>query len=205
MIPRNVDLWDFSEERHALILDELRAGERVTWVGTPHPLRYALLGLPVFVGGLLTLGFSCFVLAGLSEFQIGRLVAQMDAYVLLGLAAMGLGLGMTLWPGWLLFKASRTIYTITNHRVIIFDGGLFSTVVRSFTPDKLTEWRRRQYPDGSGDLIFDKACTGVETDGPTDSTAGFFAVADVRAVEQMVRRLVEPPQPKKLEALRQRL
>ena len=204
MIPKNLDLWDFSEDRHALILDEVRAGEQVTWVGTPHPLRYGLLALPVFVSGLVIAGFSAFILAGVFDFQWPDPVWKFEPLAWGGLAGMLLGLGMMLWPLWLVFKAARTIYVITNQRAIIFDGGLFATVVRSFEADRLRDLRRRQYRDGSGDVIFDKACDQIETTGPADSTAGFYAVADVRSVERAVRRLTAPEPPKKLEALRQR-
>ncbi len=202
MFPKHLDIWEFSEDRHAMLSAELRPGERLSWVGCPHPFRYAAKALPVALTGILLAGFAGFVLAGLFGFQwptVAQLAHPFAAAVLLLLIA---ALGMMFWPLWLGFKAGRTFYAITTQRVLIFDGGLFSTVVRSFAPECLSQLRRRQYRDGFGDLLFEASCDQIETTGPADSTAGFYAVAEVQTVENLVRKLINPDPPKQMDLLR---
>ena len=206
MIPKYVDIWEFSEDRHALILAEIRAGVRITWMGCPQPFRYALSALPVALTGLLLAAFTGFVLAGLVGFQWPTWQQLADPFALATAALLIASIAMIFWPLWLAFKAGRTIYAVTTQRAIIFDGGLLSTVVRSFEVQSLSNLRRRQYSDGVGDLLFDitkdRAMDRINTTGPVDSTAGFYAVKDVQVVENFVRRLTQPEPPKKMDVLK---
>ncbi len=89
-----------------------------------------------------------------------------------------------------MLKAKKTVYVITTARAITFDGG-FSTSIRSFSPDHLTNLRRKQRSDGSGDLIFERKQSYHRNGSRRTSDHGFLAIPDVKTVENLVRQLVE--------------
>ena len=62
--------------------------------------------------------------------------------------------------------------------------------MRSFEPDRITDFRRTQYPDGSGDLIFTRDWRPSNNGHSTGRNVGFLAVRDVKHVEDLVRTLV---------------
>ena len=80
---------------------------------------------------------------------------EFDLFPLFGIPFVLIGFGMLSSPYWTMRKARRTAYVLTTARAIIFDGG-FSTTIRSFGPDRLTDLRRKQRADGSGDVIFER-------------------------------------------------
>jgi hypothetical protein len=129
-------------------------------------------------------------MAGASGFKIPDFKEEFDLFPLFGIPFVLIGFGMLSSPYWTMRKARRTAYVLTTARAIIFDGG-FSTTIRSFGPDRLTDLRRKQRADGSGDVIFERKLS-YDSDGDRQSTDhGFLAIADVKGVEDMVRQLVE--------------
>jgi hypothetical protein len=63
-----------------------------------------------------------------------------------------IGLGGLCAPLWLRRRATTIVYAITDQRVITIDGRR-SRTVRSFLPQDITDLRRVEHPDGSGDLV----------------------------------------------------
>ncbi|MBA4066387.1 MAG: hypothetical protein C0501_22270 [Isosphaera sp.] len=128
-----------------------------------------------------------------------------DLFPYFGLLFLTVGLGMLLAPVWAAYKATNTVYVVTDRRAVVFDGG-WSTHVRSFGPADLTAVERRQRPDGSGDLILAKEPYWVpgHTSGPPGRghhvpggwsvrEIGFFGIPRVREVEQLIRNLAPTP------------
>src|SRR5262249_27078776 len=104
--------------------------------------------------------------------------------------------------------ANRTLYVITNRRAIIFDGGYIGTGFRGFVrlvirrwrrrvdiftidPQQLRQLRRKQRPDGSGDLIFVNSPTSTHTNGRKKIPRGFLSIANVGEVEALLAALAE--------------
>lgn len=78
---------------------------------------------------------------------------------------------------------------LTNQRAIVFDGGFLETTIRSFEPERLSELRRIQWPDGSGDLIFDREYLTDHDGGYRTTDYGFLSIQDVKEIEGKVREL----------------
>ena len=186
----NTDLWQLPTRLRELIEAELNDAEKITWIGRPIPRRFALGSIPIVLFGIPWTAFALFWMAGASGFQIPDFKEGFDLFPLFGIPFILIGFGMLSTPFWMVRKAKKTAYALTTTRAIIFDGG-FSTTIRSFGPDRLTDLRRKQRSDGSGDLIFERKHS-YGSDGDRQTTDhGFLAITDVKAVEDMVRQLVD--------------
>ena len=184
------DLRELPVRLRTLIEGELQDAEKITWIGQPIPRRFGMRSLPIVLFGIPWTAFALFWIAGASGFQIPDFKDGFDFFPLFGIPFVLVGFGMLSSPFWMRRKAKKTAYVLTNNRAIVFDGG-FATTVRSFGPDRLTDLRRTQRPDGSGDLVFERKLS-YDTDGDRRSTdIGFFAVPEVKMVEDLVRQLVE--------------
>jgi hypothetical protein len=125
-----------------------------------------------------------------------------DLFPLFGLIFLVVGVGMVLSPFWAAYRARGTVYVVTDRRAIIFDGG-WSTHVRSFGPGDLESVERRQRGDGSGDIILAREHYYVQghysgspgrgghyvPGGWRTREIGFFGIAQVKYVEQLLRGL----------------
>jgi hypothetical protein len=88
-------------------------------------------------------------------------------------------------PYWVWRAARRSAYVITDRRAIILDAvGWRSTKIRSFGPDQLKNFTRREKSDGSGDVVF------VLSGGGHDKYVGFLSVSNAKEVEGRLRALV---------------
>lgn len=186
----STDLWQLPSRLRTLIEAELNDGEKITWIGAPVPRRFAMRSIPIVLFGIPWTAFVLFWTCAASGFQIPDFKEAVDLFPLFGIPFVLSGFGMLSSPFWMLRKAKKTAYVLTNTRAIIFEDG-FSASIRSFAPDRLTDLRREQHSDGSGDLIFERKLS-YDCDGGCQTTDhGFLAVSNVKAVEDMVRQLVD--------------
>ena len=186
----------------ASISNELLEGEELLWSGRPDPLRrrivsparvFLILGLVFLPIGLLV------VIIGLA-LLLSSVIPPGSQSVLLGLFIPGgvfsvLGL-VYLIIGLVGFSPSRnTFYAITDRRVIILRPGRYT---RAFSYGKraITQVRRIERPDGSGDLIFggnppygsnNQYNSGTYSAG---RMGAFSAIPQVRLVEQILIRML---------------
>ena len=138
-----------------LVADEIASGERIAWVGQPIPSRYARRGLGTALFGIPFTAFAFFWIAGASGFKMPDFSHGFGFFPLFGIPFVLVGLGMLSSPLWMLLKATRTAYVITDRRALTVERRLWQGVsVRSFEPECLTDLSRTQYPDGSGNLVF---------------------------------------------------
>ncbi len=184
-----VELWQLPRRLQALIEAELQEGEKITWIGTPLTRRFAVRAIPIVLFAIPWTAFSVFWIAGAAGFKIPNFNQPFDLFPLFGVPFLLIGLAMLSAPYWMTRKAKSTAYVLTTARAIVFDGG-FSTTIRSFYPDRLTDLRRTQRADGSGDLIFEKTLSYDGEGGRRTTDNGFLAIADVKSVEDLVRHLV---------------
>lgn len=190
MYTSSTDLWQLPPRLQSLVDAELNDGEKITWIGAPIARQFAMRSAPIVLFGIPWTAFALFWMAGASGFKIPDFKQGFDLFPLFGIPFVLIGFGMLSSPYWMMRKAKKTAYVLTTARAILFDGG-FSTTIRSFGPDRLTDLRRVQRNDGSGDLIFERRVS-YDSDGDRQSTDhGFLAIPDVKAVEDMVRRLAE--------------
>lgn len=194
---------DLSQLPHDL-RDEVRAeldgAERLVWVGQPIASRTARRALALSAFGVVFTAFALVWIA-LASGMLGKRGPDTSAmptalrvcFPLWGAPFALVGLGMTLAPLWASRAARRTVYIITDRRVILWKGSAWGeATVRSYRGDALGSLVRRESADGSGDLIFEEQHY-VDTRPGRDRRRhavrhGFIAIPDVRQVEDLLRR-----------------
>ena len=180
-----------------LVQAEVRDGERLVWAGQPVPRFFNAGTIAAVVFAIPWTAFAIFWTAGAFAATRGAGGAGGNdsmsyffryAFPLFGVPFILIGLGMFSAPYWMARQLKRTVYAVTDRRAVVFAPGWFgSRKVRSFAPDALASMERVERPDGSGDLIFEQY---TQRRGSSTHTVrhGFFAVRDVRAVEDVLRK-----------------
>jgi len=184
-----------THDPHAMAQTELSAGERLVWVGRPAPAALARTRWHMAAFGLFMTPFALFWLATTLFFigpatENGPPLAFLVMFPLIGLAALGVGLYSLSTPLRYWRKAKRTVYAVTDLRVLIVEPGR----VQSFEPGDLQQLERQDKGNGSGNLIFREEqgnlMLAMHTfGGSANQKIGFFGISDVRAAEDAVRQL----------------
>ncbi len=115
---------------------------------------------------------------------------MMWVFILFGLPFVLVGFCMLAAPFWGAWKAARTVYAASAERVAIIVGGR-SVTTTSVPVRDVIETRRRERPDGSGDL---EIVTGVSRDGDGDKVElshKLVGVPNVRRLDDLLRDLRE--------------
>lgn len=182
-------LWQLPLHLQSLIQSELNEEEKIIWVGTPVPRRFCTRSIGSVLFGIPWTAFALFWIASASGFKIPDFQKGFDFFPLFGIPFVLIGFGMLSSPLWMLRKARNTAYVITSNRAIIFSGGI-KTDIRSFDPKHLEKLHRKQWRDGSGDLIFDKEFRFEQNYRQRQHELGFLAIQNVKQVEYLVRQLM---------------
>jgi hypothetical protein len=183
------------EDLDARVHAALRPGEQLLWVGQPQPSRFARSSIGLVLFGIPWTAFAIFwvTLASFGALQIGQGVGVISwAFPLFGVPFVVIGLGFLSSPYWMRRKAKRTCYALTNRRALVWEAGVFGSVeVRSYQPADLTKIVRRDYADGSGDLVFEERMVQRSGKGGTNVSTqerGFLGIANVRDIEELLRK-----------------
>jgi hypothetical protein len=177
-----------------LIQAELRPSERLVWSAAPRPARLARRAVPLVLFGIPWTAFAVFWVSAASHFKMPDFTHGTGFFPLFGVPFVLIGLGLLTSPYWAARKAARSAYAVTSERAIILECGVFGGVsIRSFLPHQLSEIRRIQLGDGSGDLILDRKIGTDAEGGRTKTDIGFFGIPDVKNVESLVLALAKPP------------
>jgi len=188
------------EELDNRMRSELRDGERLVWTGQPMPGRFMRSSIPIALFGIPFTAFAIFWIAGASGMFFGGggggpagFDAFFTCFPLFGVPFILIGLGMLSSPFWMYRRAQRTCYAMTNQRAIVWTAGWFCGMeVRSFKAPDLDRMARRDYGDGTGDLIFQEiVTTSRDSEGYLRSQRterGFLAIENVREVEELIQR-----------------
>lgn len=171
---------------------ELVSGEYVDWMGMPRRVYFTPVSIGAFLFGIPWTAFSVFwvVAAGWGTLQIDDGPGIFSLFPLFGVPFVLLGCCMLSVPLWTHWRAGKTVYAITNQRAIIFDGG-WSTTIRSYPPEELTDIFRKEKADGSGDVIIARRAWRDSDGGRQTQELGFFRVADAKDVEDRIKELAE--------------
>jgi len=168
---------------------ELARDETLRWTAQPKCGRFARQALPIFLFGIPWTAFAVFWICSAADFQVPDSSEGWHLFPLLGLPFVLIGLGMLSSPLWMIRKARRTAYAITNKRAIIFESG-WGSRIRSFYPKDLADLTRNQKADGSGDIIFKYEISYGSRDHTYKKEVGFLGIDNVRDIEQMLRQIV---------------
>jgi len=160
---------------------EMVPEEHLVWVGQPKPVVLALRGLPFALIGAGLFGFGLFHAAPAFFGSQNVFNGIFAAGTLVGL------LCSVAWPCWLFIDAGWTIYAISDrHILIIKDCWLYDCNSYTPTPARLQKIVSRVHSDGTGNVVFRVEHRVL---GDRDVEIGFFGIADVRRVAELVSEL----------------
>jgi|GEM_PF-890864 len=169
---------------------EMEAGERLIWAETSSPGGARRRVLPASLLGWL---FLLIVLA-----WMGQVANASLSLLLLGLPFLLIGVALALLPWWWPHVARQTVYAISEQRLLIIQKWPWKKVT-SYGPEDIGIVERRDYKDGTGDLIFRREAYQKprhhqemsDRHRVGERAIGFFGVPDVRRLEEAVRALKE--------------
>lgn len=209
------------EQLRDMVERELDEGETVVWADRPIPMWLTRATLPLVLFGIPWTAFTIFfmVLVVTSTWDAQKNDANPDAAaapagaqasedaaenkgrglpitplfgVLFCTPHLLIGLGLLSSPYWKRRAMLRTVFAITDRRALVFQGGFFSTTVRSFEPDTLKKLHRTTRAKGVGDICFETPPPSGGTAVATLSfagNAGFYNIRNVRDVERLLRNI----------------
>jgi hypothetical protein len=175
-----------------LALDrELRAGERLLWHGRPLP-RVAWPALAIWLFAVPWTAFSVFwttmAFAGAQAFDEVSFLSY--AFPLFGTPFIAVGVGMLAMPFLPLFAARKTLFAVTDQRLLrLYLGRRLAT--KSVPGERIGEIDRSERRDGSGSL---KIAVGSHVDSDGDRRIDHFEIGeveDVMTADGRVRELAE--------------
>lgn len=175
----------------ALLAREMRLGERLLWTGQPDPRRAMVKPFAFYLFAVPWTAFS------LTWETIAVHLAFTDApalagvvMTLFGLPFVVIGLAMMAAPFWAYRTAARTIYGVTDRRVVELVSAR-ALKVRSVDAASIGPVTRLQREGGHGTLTIE---TGSSRDSEGDRVTDKFvmeSVPDLARAETLVSRLRE--------------
>ncbi len=179
-------------EAQRLVQDELDFEESVQWIGKPSPTLFNKKSIPLVLFGLVATSFAIFWTV--TAWSMGNDKADDSSlFPFFGLPFILVGLGMLCSPLWFRWKASKTVYVLTDRRAITFDGGL-STTIRSYPPAKLQDIYRNEHSNGLGDVVFATRDRTNSNGHPQTEELGFLDIPAPKEVELKLQELAKSAQ-----------
>jgi hypothetical protein len=169
---------------------ELESREQVVWAAMPRPRFFTPGATGAFLFGIPWTAFAVFwtTMAAWGVGQAGGGQGPVWAFPLFGVPFILIGVGMLSSPLWAYRKAAKTVYAITDRRAITFEGGR-SITIRSYRPDRLQDVYRREYRDGTGDILIDRRAWRDSDGDKQFEEFGFLRVAQPKEVEALLKQL----------------
>ncbi|PPD30006.1 MAG: hypothetical protein CTY20_04430 [Hyphomicrobium sp.] len=177
------------------------AGETVRWAGKPDADRafragFAIYAMAVPWCALIFTVFGVLVLAVTSGKTPSRPIPwweywAMGAALIFTASFVAVGIGMLLTPFWIRWKALRSVYAITDKRILTIVTG-HTMEVSAISGDKILKLERKEKRDGSGTL---RIVTGYGKDSDGDrveEATELYAVPNVRAAERALDAIRTP-------------
>lgn len=210
------DLSSLAPELQQRVRDELEPDERLTWVGQPIPklVKWSEDAIGGFLFGMCWTGMMViFTMIVCWSWWMKRVPFDFEQVLILLLLLLFLGIGFAFlsYSFWKYKRSFQAIYALTDKRAITWKPSFpRGWNVQSTRPGDLgihvrKEYSfflfRREYMDGSGDVIIQEF-TSHEPNKHSETEwvhhrNGFFAIANVKAVEALVRKTLleksEPP------------
>lgn len=169
---------------------ELMPSERLIWSARPVAGRFGLKYFRIWLFAVPWTAFALFwtamAYAGVSSDQDATLLSY--AFPLFGLPFVAVGLGMLGSPFWIGRAGQRTIYGITDARIITLTR-LAGLRVSSVDARQIGPIRRAEQKDGLGSLTIETHSTRDSDGDWRTESVDISDVADVRHVERLVREL----------------
>ena len=171
-----------------LVEPDLDTGERLLWVGRPDSKRMALQTIGSFVFGIAWTAFAIhFIWNWLKPFpgQPFNFRYDWDLPMLIFMVPfVGLGFAMLLAPLSTYLKALRTVYAITDRRILIIVAGA-SRSIQSYSERDMGHIVRVERANGTGDLFFAQGTSEGKGDGK------FVGIPEARSVEALLEDVLK--------------
>jgi hypothetical protein len=168
-----------------VVRGELNPGEKLLWCGAPELgpfIREATNWIAVP---------AAFPVAGFGLYWTWMPLREWLGYgsllfFLFGSLVLSISVAMASAPLWSRRKATRTLYAVTDRRLMVISRTRGRTTA-SYHPQDLGVVERRDAADGVGSVVFNVVRERDEDGNPfiTDEH-GFFSIANVRQVERLV-------------------
>jgi hypothetical protein len=166
----------------------MRAGEKILWIGYPIPTKFVFRG--GIRGFLFVILFGSYWIAfcGFAEYDAiksGNLFMQLWVvpFVIVGLFILTC-------PLWVYLRARRTIYVVSNQRLLILNAFPLQSI-RSFAPADIGFVEVDARYDGIGSIIFSRTREPDPEGGWIIKEIGFIAISNVREAAKHVVLLKE--------------
>jgi hypothetical protein len=166
---------------------EIAFGERLLWMGRPRARRSWWQCWPIVLFGIpWTAAALVWTLMAASVGGIASLLS------LFGLPFVAIGVGALLAPLWILRSAARTVYAVTDRRLLVLT---FGRTLRSVSIGR-GQWdmKRTERRDGSGDLELVERHSASEE---SPRTVHLWSIPEVRTVERLLREHLLAPAPER--------
>ena len=173
----NFDVLSYEEK--GFINSELNSGERVIWADKPSSGFEFIKSFYIYLFAI--------PWTAISIFSMRTVYTSGWIPVLFLIPFILIGIYMLCMPFIKKIELKKTVYVVTNQRLIIYIYG-WKTKVKSFQPSQLKNIERHQKADGSGDLIF---ANEVRYDSDGDritNKIGFMGIKDVKQVEDLINK-----------------
>ena len=177
-------------ETYRTAQEELASGETLLWAGQSNPMREMSKTFGVWLFAIPWTAFSAIWVKRASGWggEPNHLHGGESAdfvFLLFWVSILLIGLAMVGVPFWTYFQSRRTVYAITNQRVVVIVKGR-SRTIESYSSHNLGSIKRTERPDGSGDLTFaQKAYVDEGTTIAKD--INFASIPQVKSVETLLR------------------
>lgn len=171
---------------------ELEGGEIIEWKGMPVPRFFRAEAMIPFFFAIPWTAFAIFWMCGAAGFKIPDFSQGFSPFMLFplfGLPFVFIGLAMLSAPIWSYLKDKKTLYAITDKRVIILTGGR-SYEFKSIRPEQIKELTRRERTE-TGDLIIAHKVWRDSDNDERSQEIGLFNIPEVRNAQSALQRLIE--------------
>jgi hypothetical protein len=180
-------------EAQFMVQSELQPGEGLQWSGIADPTRAALSALPTLIVGIPFAGFAFFWITmayrgthAISKVSSNPIASGFSFLPLFGLPFLLIGISIVSAPLLAYRKGLKTVYAVTDKRVLVITDGRTRTV-RSCTPADILSVDHRERAGGTGDVII--RINSVMQTRNSLMTIGLLGVNNVKEVARLVLNL----------------
>ena len=182
-------------DAQSMAQSELEPGESLQWSGVADPVRAALSALPALIVGLPFAAFALFWMTAayrgthaMSKSSANPIAGVFSFFPLFGLPFLFIGTGIVFAPLLAYRKGLKTVYAVTDKRVLVITDGRTRSV-RSCTPADIIAVDHRERAGGTGDVIIRTNSIIQQRNSLSQSTIGLLGVNNVKEVARLVLNL----------------
>ena len=161
------------------VRQQMRAAETPRWIGYPIPGKFAIkTSMPIFLFAIPWTAFAIF-------WEWKAMKSPSILFPMFGIPFLVIGFYQLSSPLRQYWQARRTIYVVSNQRLLIL-AGLLRPSAKSFAPSDIGPLKVETSNDGSGSVVFSERRTSDGEGGWNVEKIGFIAIPRVREAEEQI-------------------